>query len=65
MFGKKRDLGAKECSGVGMEGGKGKYMFIKDNIPRDINTPFFRIKTFESLVHIAITQEHTLFGSEG
>jgi hypothetical protein len=42
---------------------KGEHMFIKDNIPRDINTIRRNVETLIPLVERTIPKKHTLFGS--
>lgn len=47
-----------------MEVGKGEDIFIKDDISRDINTTCLDIETLEPLVHMTISQKHTLLGTK-
>jgi hypothetical protein len=43
---------------------KGKHIFIKCDISRDVNTASRHIKALEALVKVAIAKEHTLCGPE-
>lgn len=43
-----------------MKLGKGKNMFVEENIPRNVDTAFFRVKALEAFVEIAIAKKNTL-----
>jgi hypothetical protein len=58
----------KPDAGVGIELGKKKHRFIKDDVTGikddvtgNIDTTTRRIKALKTFVHVTITQEHTLF----
>ena len=63
MIRKKRYLRAKAGASIGMKIGKGIDSFIKNDIPRDVNSSYSNIKALKSFVHVTITKEHTLLGS--
>jgi hypothetical protein len=43
---------------------KGKHSFIEDDITRNINSAFTRIKALKPLMSIAIANKHTPFGTK-
>ena len=47
-----------------MECSKWKYLFIKNNVARNIDMPGRDIKAFIPFVKTTITQEGTLFGAK-
>jgi hypothetical protein len=49
-------------TGIGVEGLEGKHGLIKNNVSRDIDAATGDVETFESIVHITISKEHTLGG---
>jgi hypothetical protein len=51
------------CSGIGMKQGEWEDMPVKHDIAENIHPAIRGIKTFETLVQVAIAKEDTQFGS--
>jgi hypothetical protein len=47
-----------------MQGSKSEYVFIKDDIARNVNEAFSNVQTFETLVHVATSKKHATGGSK-
>jgi hypothetical protein len=45
-----------------MQGSKREYVFIKDDILRNVNVTFSNVQTFETLVHVAVSKKHAMGG---
>jgi hypothetical protein len=50
-----------KCPGIRMKRGERKHILIKDNITRDVDSASGNIKTFDTLMHRAITKKNTPF----
>jgi hypothetical protein len=48
-----------------MKGSKRENIFIKDNIPRDVDAANGDVETFNTLMSWTIANKTTLFGPEG
>jgi hypothetical protein len=48
-----------------MQFGERKFIFIKDNIPRDVNSARGHIKALKTFVMRTVTKKDTLFGMRG
>jgi hypothetical protein len=55
---------SKPSPSIGVQRGNWKNIFIKCDIPRDIDTTSSNIKTFKPFVLVTVTKESTLFRSE-
>jgi hypothetical protein len=61
---KKEDFTFEEGTGVRMQGGERKNVFIEDNITRNINATSGDIQTLNTLVERTIAKKNTARGTE-
>ena len=54
----------KAFAGIRMKFGKGKHIFIKDNITGDVNPTSCNVKILVAFVHVTVAKESTLLGSK-
>jgi hypothetical protein len=61
----KQDFLFEQDTSIWTKSFKGENVFIKENIPRDIDTASGNIKILDTFMKRTISKKHTLLGAEG